>query len=111
MWRSNVPEYKGEVNTHVVISQLHPTHISTRRHKTTLKMFKMFITVFLVLSISMMVKSKPATTLEEFCNGTPVFNNAIGKFEQLCVQKFCVFMCCDPEPKCTFEEKNKVIGG
>ena len=108
-----MPEYKGEVNPHGVISQLNTTLKSTRRHKSTLKMFKMFITVFLVLSISMMVKSKPtSTTEEEFCNnGKPVFNNAIGKFEQVCVVKFCVIMCCDPEPRCEFKEKNRVIGG
>ena len=59
--KGSLSGYKSEINTHVVTSQLPTTHKETRRVK---KKIKMFVAIFLVLSISMLTQSAPAAEPE-----------------------------------------------
>ena len=65
MWRSNGPAHKYKVNTPAIISQVQTTHKEARKNKTASKLFKMFLIMLLVLSLSMMIQSAPAETEKE----------------------------------------------
>ena len=60
-----IPGHKYQVNTPAVISQVQTTHKEARRNKTASKLFKMFLIMLLVLSLSMMIQSAPAETEKE----------------------------------------------
>ena len=57
--------HKYKVNTPAIISQVQTTHKEARRNKTASKLFKMVLTMLLVLSLSMMIQSAPAETEKE----------------------------------------------
>ena len=101
----------------MVISQFQTTH----KNKTTTTMFKMFATVFLILSISSLTQSAPqaphseirggkwwSLRTEENCGDT-LFIEARDQQELICTIKVCVTAYPDPEPRCRFEYFNKIV--